>query len=339
MLGRPVEVLSGDHQNKPDQAISIAREWIDNQGVTLLADGASSAAALAIQQVAREKNRIFVATGAGTSDLTGKDCSPVGFHFSYDTYALANVTGGTITRQGGATWFFITADYAFGTALQRDATRFIEQAGGKVLGAVRHPIATTDYSSYLLQAQSSGAKVVALANAGADTQNALKQAAEFGLGRAGQQLSALLVFITDVLAVGLPVAQGLQLTTSFYWDRTPETRAWSQRFMKRKDAPPTMIQASTYTGVRHYLRAVQDGGTLDAAAVAAQMRKTPVTDMNNRDVAIRADGRVMVDMYLMRVKTPAESTRRFDVYKPIATVPGAEAFRPLNEGGCPLVRA
>ena len=338
LLGRPIEVLTGDNQNKPDLAVSISREWIDSQGVDLLVDGASSGAGLAMQQVAREKKRIYVITGPATSDLTGPACSPYGFHFAYDTYALSRGTGDAVTRRGGDTWFFITADYAFGSALQRDATRFVEAAGGKVVGSVRHPLGNTDYSSQLLQAQASGAKVVALANAGTDAQNALKQAAEFGLVRGGQQLTALLIFITDVLSVGLPTAQGLLLTTSFYWDRTPETRAWSERFMKHKDRPPSLIQAGCYTGVRHWMRAVQQGGTTDADAVAAAMRAMPVDDMNNRGVQIRPDGRVMCDMYLMQVKGPQASTARFDTYQPVSTIPAAQAFRPLNEGGCPLVK-
>lgn len=338
VLGRPIEVLTGDNQNKADLAVSITREWFDNQGVDLVVDGASSGAGLAMQQVAREKKRIFVITGPATSDLTGPACSPYGFHFAYDTYSLARGTGDAVTRRGGDTWFFITADYAFGSALQRDATRFIEAAGGRVLGSVRHPIGTTDFSSQLVQAQSSGAKVVALANAGADTQNALKQAAEFGVVQGGQQLAALLVFITDVVSVGLPTAQGLLLTTSFYWDRTDETRAWAGRFMKQKDRPPSLIQAGCYSGVRHWLGAVKAAGTMDADAVAAAMRATPVNDMNNRDVRIRADGRVMCDMYLMQVKTPEESKARFDLYQAVSTIPAEQAFRPLSEGGCPLVK-
>ena len=338
VLGRPIEVLTGDNQNKADLAVSITREWFDNQGVDLIVDGASSGAGLAMQQVAREKKRIFVITGPATSDLTGPACSPYGFHFAYDTYSLARGTGDAVTRRGGDTWFFITADYAFGSALQRDATRFIEAAGGRVLGSVRHPIGTTDFSSQLVQAQSSGAKVVALANAGADTQNALKQAAEFGVVQGGQQLAALLVFITDVVSVGLPTAQGLLLTTSFYWDRTDETRAWAGRFMKQKDRPPSLIQAGCYSGVRHWLGAVKAAGTMDADAVAAAMRATPVNDMNNRDVRIRADGRVMCDMYLMQVKTPEESKARFDLYQAVSTIPAEQAFRPLSEGGCPLVK-
>ena len=337
VMGRNVEIIAGDHQNKADLAASISREWIDTRGVEMIVDGASSAAALAIQQICREKQKIFIATGAATSDLTGTACSPFGFQFAYDTYALARGTGTAVTAQGGDSWFFITADYSFGYALQRDTTRFIEEAGGKVIGSVVHPAGTTDFSSYLLQAQASGAKVIALANAGADTQNSLKQAGEFGITSSNQKLVALLIFITDVVAVGLPVAHGLLLTTSFYWDRTAETRAWSQRFMTKKDKPPSLIQAGTYSGVLHYLRAAQAAGSVDAKGVAAKMREMPVTDMNNDKVTVRKDGRVMCDMYLMQVKTEAESKYRFDAYKLLRTLSGEQAFRPISEGGCPLV--
>ena len=338
LLGRPIEILHGDCANKPDLAASIAREWIDTQGVDVIVDGASSAAGLAIQQVTREKERIFIPIGPATSDLTGKACSPFCFHFAYDTYALAKGTGEAVTKAGGKTWFFITADYAFGDALQRDTTRFLEAAGGRVIGAVRHPLGTSDFSSYLLQAQASGAQVVALANAGADAQNALKQAAEFGVGRDGKQrLAALLIFVTDVFSIGLAVAGGLDLTTSFYWDRTDATRAFTKRFMAAKPKPPSMLQAGSYSGVRHWLAAVAKAGTLEAKAVAAAMRATPVNDMNNEGVGIRGDGRVMCNMYLMQVKMPAESAGPFDVYKLIATLPGEQAFRPVAEGGCSLV--
>jgi branched-chain amino acid transport system substrate-binding protein len=337
LLGRPIEVLHGDCANKPDVAAAITRQWIDQDGVDLIVDGANSAAGLAIQQVTREKARIYIPIGPATSDLTGKACSPFCFHFAYDTYALAKGTGDAITKAGGKTWFFITADYAFGDALQRDTTRFLQAAGGRVIGSVRHPLGTTDYSSFLLQAQASGADVVALANAGADTQNALKQAAEFGVGRDGKQrLAALLIFVTDVFSVGLAVAGGLDLTTSFYWDRTDATRAFTRRFLALKPKPPSMLQAGTYSGVRHWLAAVGQAGTADAATVAAAMRAMPVNDMNNTDVAIRGDGRVMCNMYLMQVKAPEESTGPFDVYKLLATLSGEQAFRPLSEGGCPL---
>ena len=337
LLGRPVEIIHGDCANKADLAASISREWIDTQGVDLIVDGASSAAGLAIQQVTREKQRIYIPIGPATSDLTGKACSPFCFHFAYDTYALAKGTGEAITKAGGKTWFFITADYAFGEALQRDTTRFLEAANGRVIGSVRHPLGTSDFSSYLLQAQTSGADVVALANAGADTQNTLKQAAEFGVGRDGKQrLAALLIFVTDVFSVGLQVAGGLNLTTSFYWDRTDATRAFTKRFMQSKDKPPSMLQAGSYSGVKHWLAAVAKAGTTDATKVAAVMRASPVNDMNNENVAIRVDGRVLCNMYLMQVKTTAESKGRFDVYKQLATLSGEQAFRPLAEGGCPL---
>ncbi len=337
VLGRPVELLQADCANKADLAASITREWIDAGGVDLIVDGASSGAGLAIQQVTREKQRIYIAIGPSTSDLTGKACSPFGVHISYDTYALANGTGGAVTRSGGKTWFFITADYAFGEALQRDTTRFLEAAGGRVIGSVRHPLGTGDFSSYLLQAQASGADIVALANAGPDTQNTLKQAAEFGVGRGGKQrLAALLIFITDVFSVGLPVAEGLDLTTAFYWDRTDATRAFTKRFMAFKPKPPSMLQAGGYTGVKHWLAAVARAGTTDAAPVIAAMKATPINDMNNTNVIIRADGRTMCDMYLMQVKAPSESTGPFDVYKQLATLTGEQAFRPVSEGGCPL---
>ncbi|MBX5454445.1 MAG: ABC transporter substrate-binding protein [Acidobacteriia bacterium] len=337
LLGRKIEIIAGDHQNKPDLAAAIAREWIDRQGVDVIADGAASSAGLAIQQVTREKQRIFIIAGPGTTDLTGKACSPFGFHFSYDTYALAKGTATAVTKNGGDSWFFITADYAFGTSMERDARRFVAQSGGKVLGSVRHPLGATDFSSYLLAAQSSGAKIIGLCNAGADTQNAVKQAAEFGITRGGQRLAALLIFITDVLAVGLPTAQGLMLTTAFYWDRTPETRAWSQRFMAHKPKPPTMLQAGVYSGVLHYLKAVKEANTTDPRTVAARMHQMPVNDMNNTNVAIRADGRVMCTMYLMQVKSPAQSRAPFDVYQELTAMPNGSAFRPLAEGGCPLV--
>ena len=339
LLGRPIEILAGDNQNKPDLATSIARQWIDTQGVDVIADGASSGVGLALQQVTREKEKIFIIVGPATSDLTGKACSPFGFHVSYDTYALAHGTGLALTRQGASTWFFITADYAFGYALERDTTKFVEAAGGKVLGGVRAPLGTADYSSYLIQAQASGAKAVALALAGTDVQNAIKQAGEFGIASGGQRLAALLIFITDVESVGLKAAQGLILTTPWYWDLTDKTRAWSRLFMQQKDKPPTMLQAGTYSGVRHYLQAVQAAGTTDSRIVAAKMHELPVNDMFNTNVRIREDGRMLGEMHLMQVKTPAESRYRFDDYKLLSTMTGEQAFRPLDEGGCPLVHA
>ena len=338
LLGRSIEVLHADCANKADLAASITREWIDTGGVDVIVDGASSGAGLAIQQVTREKERVYIAIGPATSDITGKACSPFCIHVAYDTYALAKGTGDAVTKAGGKTWFFITADYAFGEALQRDTTRFLEAAGGKVIGSVRHPLGTSDFSSFLLQAQSSGADIIGLANAGTDVQNALKQAAEFGVGKGGKQhLAALLIFITDVFSIGLPVAGGLDLTTSFYWDRTDSTRAFTKRFMAAKPKPPSMLQAASYTGVKHWLAAVGKTGTTDAKTVMAAMKATPVNDMNNTNVAIRGDGRVMCNMYLMQVKLPNESTGPFDVYKLLSTLPGEQAFRPVSEGGCSLV--
>ena len=337
VLGRPIEIIAADNQNKPDIAAAISREWIDTQGVEAIVDGASSGAGLAIQEVTREKRKLFLIVGPATTELTGRYCSPFGFHFAYDTYALAKGTASAVVADGGTEWFFITPDYTFGTAMERDASRFVRAAGGKVLGSVRHPLGTADYSSYLLQAQSSGATVVALANAGADMENCLKQAAEFGIGRGNQRVAALVTFITDVLAVGLPAAKGLNLTTSFYWDLNDATRAWTRRFRALKNRPPTMLQAGAYSSVRHYLEAVKAVGSTDSVAVADKMRAMPVNDMYNNNVTIRPDGRVLHMMYLMRVKSPEESRYKDDVYTIVARTPGAQAFRPMSEGGCPLV--
>ena len=340
VLGRRIEIVTADHQNKPDVASTIARKWFDQDGVDLIADGAASSAGFAILNVVNEKGKIFVVTGPGASDFTGKACSPQSFHFNYDTYALSKITGKAITEGGGKNWFFVTADYAFGHALQRDATRFIEAAGGKVLGSAAHPLNTMDFSSFLLQAQASKADVVGLATSGKDVQTAIKQANEFGIVAGGQKLAGLLVFITDVNALGLKAAQGLQVTTSFYWDVNEETRAWFKRFMAASGGrvPPTMIHAGTYSGVRHYLAAIKAAGTSDPKVVAARMRETPVNDMYNKDVAIRPDGRVLHDMYLVQVKTPEESRYKYDDYKVVRKVPGAESFRPLADSECPLVR-
>ncbi len=337
LLDRPIEVITGDHQNKPDLASSIARHWIDTVGVDVIADGASSGAALAIQQVAREKGCIFVITTSGSSDLTGKACSPFGFHFSSDTYALAQSTGGAVTARGGRSWFFLTVDYAFGHALERDATRAVQAAGGKVLGAAVHPVGTTDFSSFLLQAKASGAQVIGIANAGPDTQNAIKQATEFGLVAGGQSLAALLMFETDVAAIGLQTAQGLVLSNSFYWDLNPATRDWTRRFRARKDSLPTMNQAGTYSGVRHFLRAVRQAGTTEPATVAAAMRALKVSDMYNDEVTVRADGRVLQRMYLMQVKSPAQSASASDIYQVLSSAPGEAMFRPVAESACPLL--
>jgi branched-chain amino acid transport system substrate-binding protein len=288
--------------------------------------------------VTRDKT-VFLVTGPASSDFTGKFCSPTSFHFVYDTYALANGTGKALVEQGGDTWFFLTADYAFGHALERDTTQFVRAGGGKVLGGVKHPLNTSDFSSFLVQAQSSKAKIVGLANAGTDTINAIKQAAEFGIVKGGQRLAGLLVFISDVHALGLQTAQGLVVTNSFYWDQNEQTRAWTEKFLAQSDGKvPTMIHAGVYSSVKHYLKAIQAAGSDDSKTVAMKMRQTPVDDMYNKGVKIREDGRVLHDMYLVEVKKPEESKGKFDYYKVLATIPGEKAFRPLSESECPLVK-
>ena len=339
LLGQKIEVISADHQNKPDIAAATARKWFDTEGVDVIADGAASSAGFAILEVARQKNRIFVISGPGSSDFTGKACSATSFHFNYDTYALSKLTSEAITKSGGKSWYFISADYAFGQALQRDATKFIEAAGGKVIGSAAHPLGTTDMASFLLQAQGSKANVVGLATSGADVQTAIKQAGEFGIVEGGQQLAGLLVFITDVNALGLKATQGLQVTTSFYWDLNEQTRAWTKRYFAiMGDKPPSMVQAGVYSGVHHYLAAVKAAGTKDPTIVAAKMHEMKVNDMYNKDVTIRLDGRVLHTMYLVQVKKPEESKYRFDYYKIVTTSPGEQAFRPMSEGNCPLVK-
>jgi branched-chain amino acid transport system substrate-binding protein len=339
ILGQKIEVVFADHQNKPDIAAATARRWFDNEGVDVIADGAASSAGFAILEVARQKNKIFVISGPGSSDFTGKACSPVSFHFNYDTYALSKLTSEAITKAGGNTWYFISADYAFGHALQRDATKFIESAGGKVIGSSAHPLGTADMASFLLQAQGSKAKVVGLATSGADVQTAIKQAGEFGIVEGGQQLAGLLVFITDVNALGLKVTQGLQVTTSFYWDLNDDTRAWAKRYFAATGGKvPSMVQAGVYSGVHHYLAAVKAAGTKDPAVLAKKMHEMKVNDMYNKDVAIRPDGRVLHTMYLVQVKKPDESRYKFDYYKVVKASPGDQTFRPMNEGNCPLVQ-
>ncbi len=339
LLGQKIEVISADHQNKPDIASATARKWFDTEGVDVIADGAASSAGFAILEIARQKNKIFVISGPGSSDFTGKACSPVSFHFNYDTYALSKLTSEAITKAGGNTWYFISADYAFGHALQRDATKFIEVAGGKVIGSAAHPLGSADMASFLLQAQGSKAKVVGLATSGADVQTAIKQAGEFGIVEGGQQLAGLLVFITDVNALGLKATQGLQVTTSFYWDLNDQTRAWAKRYFAATGGKvPSMVQAGVYSGVHHYLAAVKAAGTKDPAVVAKKMHEMKVNDMYNKDVTIRPDGRVLHSMYLVQVKKPDESKYKYDYYKVITTSPGEQAFRPMGDGNCPLVK-
>lgn len=338
VLGKKIEIVDAGHENKMDLASSIVRKWIDAEKVDAIVDIMGSGVALAINEIARESNRIMIAASAATSELTGAVCSPTSFQFSYDTYSLAKGTATALLGQGKSDWYFITADYAFGHALERDATRFIVEGGGTVHGGVRAPLGTMDYSSFLLQAQSSGASIIGLATAGGDTINAVKQAGQFGIVQGGQNLGGLLVYINDVNALGLEAAQGLMLTASFYWDLNEETRAWTERFLERTDglAPPNMLNAGLYAGVLHYLKAIEAAGTDEAQAVAKKMRELPVNDFYNKDVEIRADGRVMHKMFLMEVKSPQESEGKFDYYKVLAEIPAEDAFRPLSEGGCPL---
>jgi branched-chain amino acid transport system substrate-binding protein len=337
VAGKPIRLLDADHQNKTDLGVEIARRWFDAEGVDAIVDVPNSAIVLAVQELAKAKNRALLVSAGGTADLTGKSCSPVGVHWTWDTYAFAASNAKSIVPQGGDSWFFLTADFAFGQAMQRDATRFVEAAGGRVVGSVRHPLGTADFSSFLLQAQSSGAKIVALANGGSDMTNSIKQVAEFGLAKSGQKLAALAAYITDVHAVGLEGAQGLLLTTSFYWDRTPESRAWSKRFFNRRGVMPTQAQAGVYSAITHYLSTAAALGTDEAKAVVAKMRATPIHDFFADHGVIRPDGRMVHDMYLVEVKKPSESHYAWDYYKILRTIPGAEAFRPMSEGGCPLV--
>ena len=339
VLGAPIEIIGGDHQNKPDVGAGLARQWIDTDHVDAIVDVPTSSVALAIQEVTREKKRIFLMSGPASSDLTGKACSPYGIHWTYDTYALAHGTGGALVKQGGDSWFFITADYAFGHALERDTGDAVKAAGGKVLGAVNAPLNTQDFSSYLLQAQASKAKVIGLANAGGDTINSIKQASEFGIVAGGQKLAGLLVFLSDIHSIGLKTAQGLTITSAWYWDKDDASRTFAKRFMARNPTglPPTYIQAGIYTEVAFYLKAIKAAGTDDADKVVAQMRKMKINDFMTKDGWVREDGRVMRDMYLEEVKSPAESKYPFDYVKILATIPADQAFRPLKDGNCPLV--
>ena len=337
--GINVEIISADHQNKPDVASNLARQWYDQDGVDLIVDVPTSSAALAVSEITKEKNKVLINSGAGSTDLTGKACTPNTIHWTYDTYALAHGTGSALVKEGLDTWFFITADYAFGHDLQRNTAAVVEAAGGKVLGSVNHPFPGQDFSSFLLQAQASGAKVIGLANAGGDTVNTVKQAAEFGITQAGQTLAGLLIFITDVHALGLETAQGLVLTESFYWDLNDGTRAWSERFAEQHGgAKPTMVHAGVYSGVLHYLKAVEAIGDKTGDAVVAKMKEMPTSDPLFGEGAVRADGRKLHDMYLFKVKSPDASIGPWDYYELVATIPAAEAFRPLEEGGCPLVQ-
>ncbi len=343
--GFQVEVLSGDHQNKTDVGATIARQWIDRDGVDMIIDVANSGVALAVNGVCKEKDRVYINSTGATADLTGSACAPTTIHWTYDTWMLAHSTGAAMVKTGGDTWFFITADYAFGTALERDTTNFVQQAGGKVLGSVRHPFpGNTDYSSFLLQAQASRAKVVGICNAGTDTVNTIKQAAEFGLTRSGVKLAGLLVFLNDVHALGLEAAQGLVLTESFYWDLNDRTRAFTKRVLpKTGGAHPAMSHAGCYAGALHYLKTVADMGVAEAkksgAATVARMKAMPTEDDAFGAGTIRQDGRKLHPVYLFEVKKPSESKAPWDYYKLVATTPADQAFRPLAEGGCSFVHA
>lgn len=338
VLGKPVDVISGDHQNKVDVASGLARRWGDEMGVDAYADVATSSTALAIQELERQRQKaVVLISGAGTRSLGEEACSPVGVFWTWNTYSVAAGTANAAVKQGYKKWFFLTADYAFGHALERDATGIIKENGGTVAGSVRHPLNSMDFSSFLLQAQQSKADVLGLANAGGDTINAIKQAAEFGLSSSGMKPAALLTFITDIHSIGLEQAQGLLLTTAFYWNRTPEAREWSMRFFKRHGAMPTMVQAGVYSSVTHYLKAVQAAGTDEPKAVVAKMRAMPVDDMFASNARLRADNVLVHDMWLARVKAPSESKEPWDYYEILRTIPGDEVYWPLAASKCPLV--
>jgi len=337
--GLKVEVIFADHQNKADVGSSIARQWYDAEKVDMILDVPNSGVALAVSQITRDKGKAFLVSSAASSDLTGKACSPNTIHWTYDTWALANGTGNAIVKTGGDTWFFITADYAFGHALERDTENVVLASGGKVLGKVRHPLNTADFSSFLLQAQASKAKIIGLANAGGDTTNAIKQAAEFGIVKGGQSLAGLLVFLTDIHGLGLQTAQGLIFTESFYWDLNEKTRAFAKRFAERnRQIHPTMIHAGSYAATLHYLKAVEALKSDDGTKVIAKMKEMPTDDPLFGKGTIRADGRKIHPMYLVEVKKPAESKYPWDYYKIRATIPAEQAFRPLDKGDCPLVK-
>jgi branched-chain amino acid transport system substrate-binding protein len=337
--GYKVEIISADHQNKPDVGSQIARQWYDSDKVDVIVDVPNSGVALAVNQITRDKGKAFLVSGAASSDLTGKACSPNTIHWTYDTWMLANGTGSAIVKTGGDTWFFLTSDYAFGLALERDTEAVVLKNGGKVLGKVRHPLNTQDFSSFLLQAQASKAKIIGLANAGGDTTNSIKQAAEFGIVKGGQNLAGLLVFLTDIHALGLQSAQGLILTNTFYWDMNDQTRAFAKRFAERnKGIHPTMVHAGVYSAVIHYLKAVEALKSDDGTKVIAKMKEMPTDDPLFGKGSIRVDGRKIHPAYLVEVKKPSESKAPWDYYKIRATIPADQAFRPLKDGDCPLAK-
>jgi branched-chain amino acid transport system substrate-binding protein len=340
--GWKIDIVSGDHQNKPDIGTSIARQWFDVDKVDVIVDVPNSGVALAVNNVVKEKNGVYINSGAATSDLTNAQCSPNTVHWTYDTYMLAHTTGQALVKAGGDTWFFLTADYAFGAALERDTTAVVLANGGKVVGGVKHPLNTSDFSSFLLQAQSSKAKIIGLANAGGDTTNSIKQAAEFGIVKGGQKLAALLLFLTDVKAIGLDIAQGLNFTETFYWDMNDQTRAFSKRFADRmkNGAPPTMVQAGVYSGLMHYFKALDalGGNPHDGVKVVDKMKSIPTDDPLFGKGEIQPNGRTIHAAYLFEVKKPSESKGPWDFYKLVGTVPGDQAFTPLSESKCALLK-
>ncbi|MVT64545.1 ABC transporter substrate-binding protein [Bradyrhizobium pachyrhizi] len=338
VLGKPIEIVSADHQMKTDVGLQIVRDWFDNGKVDAVADIPNSGIAIAVHNMVRERNKIALLSGPGASSLTDELCSPNTVHFSYDTYALSKVTASAVIKEGGKSWFFVTADYAFGQQLEKDATRFIKELDGKVLGSVRHPTNTADFSSFVLQAQNSKADVVAFANAGQDTDNAIKQSGEFGLVQAGQKLVGLLMFDTDVHAVGLQAAQGTYMTTASYWNMDDKTRAWSKRFFARTNVMPTMIHTGVYGSVLHYLKAIKAAGTDDPAAVMAKMRELPVEDTFVHGARLREDGRVIRNMYLARVKKPSDSKEPWDYLEIVKTIRSEDAYRPVSESKCALLK-
>ncbi|MEK1874292.1 MAG: ABC transporter substrate-binding protein [Rhizobium altiplani] len=337
VLGVPVEIVDADHQNKPDIASNIARQWYDTEQVDAIMELTTSSVALAVQAIAKEKKKINIVTGAATTDLTGKACSPYGFHWAYDTHALAVGTGGALVKQGGDSWFFLTADYAFGYSLEQQTSDFVKSAGGKVVGSVRHPLSNQDFSSFLLQAQSSGAKVIGLANAGLDTSNAIKQAAEFGITQGGQHLAALLFTLAEVHGLGLEAAQGLTLTEGYYWNLDDKSRKFGKKFFARTGKMPNMIHAGTYSAVLQYLKAIDKAGTDDTEAVAKQLHELPVDDVFARGGTVGPNGRMIHDMYLLQVKKPADSKEPWDYFNVLATIPGKEAYIDPAKSGCALV--
>jgi branched-chain amino acid transport system substrate-binding protein len=338
LLGQKIEIISADHQNKPDLATSIARRWYEVEGVDMITELTTSSVALAVQELSKEKKKIDIVVGAATSRITGDACTPYGFHWAYDTHALAVGTGGALVEAGGDTWFFMTADYAFGYALEKDTGDLVRAKGGKVLGSVRIPLNSSDFSSFLLQAQSSKAKIIGLANAGLDTTNSIKQAAEFGIIAGGQKLAGLLLTLAEVHGLGLQAAQGLVLTEGFYWDQSDKTRAFSERFMKRTGRMPNMIQAGTYSATLQYLKAVKAAGTKDSDAVAKKLKELPVDDMFAQGGKVLPNGRMVHDLYLFEVKKPSESKKPWDYYKQLAVVPGDKAFPAAKDSGCPLTQ-